>query len=45
MSRLDRQFADYRAQAMRHPLTAADRMVIPSIEIGGGVAMGLSVNK
>jgi hypothetical protein len=45
MSRLDRQFADYRAQAMRHPLTAADRLVMPSVEIGRGVAMGLSVNK
>lgn len=45
MSRLDRQFADYRAQAMRHPLTAGGKLVVPSIEIGKGVALGLSVNK
>ena len=45
MSRLDRQFAEYRAQAMRAPITRANTRIIPKIELAGGVAMALSVNK
>lgn len=45
MSRLDRQFAEYRAQAMQAPLTRANTTVIPSLELSGGIAIGLSVNK
>jgi hypothetical protein len=45
MSRLDRQFAEYRAQAMRHPVTRANQEIIPEIEMPGGVLIGLSLNK
>lgn len=45
MSRLDRQAAEYRAQAMRSPLTRANRLVPPAMELSGGVAIALSVNK
>lgn len=45
MSRLDRQFADYRAEAMRHPVTRANQEILPKIELPGGLAMALSVNK
>lgn len=45
MSRLDRQFAEYRAEAMAAPLTRANTYVFPEIDLPGGVLMGLSVNK
>lgn len=45
MSRIDRQFAEYRAQAMRSPLTRANRLVPPALELSGGVAIALSVNR
>src|SRR4051812_46213549 len=45
MPRLDRQAAESRAQAMRPPLTRANRLVPPSLELSGGVAIALSVNK
>jgi hypothetical protein len=44
MSRLDRLFAEYRERAMRRPLTRAERLVLPALELPGGVAIGLSVN-
>jgi hypothetical protein len=45
MSRLDRQFAEYRAQALRAPLTRATTLVIPQMRLQNGIAIGLSVNK
>jgi hypothetical protein len=45
MSRFDRQAAELRASALRAPMTKANQKVIPSIELQGGVALGLSVNK
>lgn len=45
MSRLDRQFAESRHQAMRKPITRANSFVFPDIELTGGVLMALSLNK
>lgn len=45
MARQDRIYARQRLEAMRHPLTRADRLVMPSIEIEGGVYVSLSINK
>lgn len=45
MSRLDRQFAELRALALRTPLTRADGPVLPSIDLTGGIHIALSVNK
>jgi hypothetical protein len=45
MNRLDRQFAEYRASAMRTPVTRANQKILPKIQLPGGVAMALSVNK
>jgi hypothetical protein len=44
-SRRDRHFAEYRAAAMSKPLTRANTYVFPKIELAGGIAVGLSVNK
>lgn len=44
MSRLDRQFAELRQQALRNPLTRANRPVVPQVELPGGVLMGVSFN-
>lgn len=44
MSRLDRQFADMRARALANPMTRANRMVPPEVELTGGVLIGLSFN-
>jgi hypothetical protein len=45
MSRLDRQFAAMRQEAMRKPLTRAHRFVLPDVELPGGILIGLSLNK
>ena len=45
MSRLDRLFAEARAEALRHPLTRATGRVLPSIDLPGGIYIALSVNK
>jgi hypothetical protein len=45
MSRVDRQFAEYRARAMQSPVTRANTKIIPEIELPGGVMIGLSLNK
>lgn len=45
MSRLDRQFAAYRAEALRAPMTRAQQLVTPAIELPGGIKIALSVNK
>lgn len=45
MSRLDRRFAEYRAEALRHPVTRANQKILPKIELPGGIALALSVNK
>lgn len=45
MSRLDRQFAEYRRQAMIRPITRANQFVFPQIELPGGIFLGLSLNK
>ena len=45
MNRLDRAFARLREQAMRSPLTRANRTVIPEVELPGGILIGLSLNK
>lgn len=44
-SRLDRRFAEIRAEAMRTPLTRAGGPVLPSIDLPGGIHIALSVNK
>jgi hypothetical protein len=44
MSRLDRQFANYRAEALRHPVTRANQKIFPKIELPGGISMAVSVN-
>jgi len=44
MSRLDRVFADYRAQALRDPVTRANQKILPKIELPGGIALALSLN-
>lgn len=44
MSRLDRQFAQYRAAALRQPMTRANTLVIPGFDVEHG-HIGLSVNK
>jgi len=30
---------------MAHPLTRADRFVLPDVELPGGILIGLSLNK
>lgn len=45
MTRLEREFARLRAEAMRTPLTRASSPVTPSLELAGGTFMALSVNK
>jgi hypothetical protein len=45
VSSLDRKFAEYRARALKAPITRANRTVIPEIELPGGVHVGLSLNK
>lgn len=45
MSRLDRLFADYRAQVARAPITRANTRVHPQMALPNGVYMGLSLNK
>ena len=45
MSRLDREFERYRAEAMRHPVTRANQKILPKITLPGGVALALSLNK
>lgn len=45
MSRLDREFARYREEAMKRPLTKANTYVFPEIELPGGIMIGLSLNK
>jgi hypothetical protein len=45
MSRLDRQFAAYRSLAFAQPLTHAQRLVVPSLRMTGGIMLALSVNK
>lgn len=44
MSRLDTLFADYRARALKNPMTRANRLVEPTIELPGGVYLALSAN-
>lgn len=44
MSRLDRRFAEAREWALHNPMTRANRMVVPEIELPGGVLIGLSFN-
>lgn len=44
MSRLDRTFADYRRRAMAQPVTRASQKILPTLELPGGVSVGLSVN-
>lgn len=44
MARLDRLAAEYRAQAMASPLTRANTTVFPKIELGGGIAIAISLN-
>jgi hypothetical protein len=44
-TRLDRQFAEYRARAQSRPLTRANTYVFPQATLPGGIAIGLSVNK
>jgi hypothetical protein len=45
MARLDRIFAEYRAEAFKHPVTRANQTILPKVELPGGVALALSVNK
>jgi hypothetical protein len=45
MSKLDRLFAEYRERAFRSPLTRAQRVVLPGLELPGGVAVALSLNR
>jgi hypothetical protein len=45
MPRLDREFAAYRARALRTPVTRANQEIIPKLELPGGIALALSVNK
>jgi hypothetical protein len=45
MSRLDAQFAACRRLAFAKPLTRARPVPQPVLEIGGGIAVALSVNK
>jgi hypothetical protein len=45
VDRLDRQFAEYRAQALARPLTKAQPLPLPLIELPGHIALALSVNK
>jgi hypothetical protein len=45
MARLDRIAAEYRERALEHPRTRANELVVPAIELRGGVYIGLSVNK
>lgn len=45
MSRLDRQFAELRREAMLKPLTRARAFVLPEVELPGGILIGLSLNK
>jgi hypothetical protein len=45
MSRLDRLFAELRATALAQPMTRADQVVTPQIELPGFIAIALSVNK
>lgn len=44
MSRLDRQFANYRAEALANPVTRANQPILPKIELPGFIALALSVN-
>jgi hypothetical protein len=44
MRRRDRVFAEYRARAMSRPLTKATTVVVPQVELPGGIAIALSVN-
>jgi len=43
--RTERWFARCRAEALAGPRTRADRLVMPSVELTGGVLLGISVNK
>jgi len=45
MARFDRIAEEYRDRAMRYPMTQANRLVVPQIEMGAGVYIGLSLNK
>jgi len=45
VSRLDRMFADARAAALRKPVVRANQESLPKIELPGGVALALSVNR
>lgn len=44
MSRLDRRFAEAREWALHNPMTRANRLVAPQIELPGGVVMAVSFN-
>lgn len=44
MSRIDRVFEEYRAAAMRSPVTRANQPIMPKLEAPGGLPMALSVN-
>lgn len=44
MSRLDRQFADLRARAIRNPITRANRPVGSQLELTGGLVVMLTFN-
>lgn len=44
MARIDRQFAEYRAQALANPVTRANQPILPKIELPGFIALALSVN-
>lgn len=45
MSRLDRTFAEHRAEALEHPVTRANQPIVPRIELPGGIVLALSLNK
>lgn len=45
MARLDRLFTEYRAEALRKPITRANTPLMPKLELPGGIAIALSVNK
>lgn len=45
MARIDRLFAEYRAEALKQPITRANAPLMPKLELPGGIVIALSVNK
>jgi hypothetical protein len=44
VARQDRQFAQYRAEALANPVTRANQPILPKIELPGFIALAVSVN-